>query len=193
MNSNLATQGYDPAKLLADELAGKYPDARGRFGPFGGRYIPETLIAAFEKLEAGIKQHLHAPDFQAELARELKSWVGPADGAHLRVETLARLGGRGVAQARRPRAHRRAQDQQRTGAGHAREAARRHAHRRGNRRRTARRRHRRGLRSRRPAVHGVHGRRGHGAPGAERGPHEVARHHRGAGHQRRPDVARRDR
>jgi tryptophan synthase beta chain len=76
MNSNLATQGYDPAQLLADELAGKYPDARGRFGPFGGRYIPETLIAAFEKLEAGIKRHLHAPDFQAELARELKSWVG---------------------------------------------------------------------------------------------------------------------
>ena len=67
---------YDPAQLLADELAGKYPDARGRFGPFGGRYIPETLTAAFEKLEAGIRQHLHAPDFQAELAGELKSWVG---------------------------------------------------------------------------------------------------------------------
>ena len=66
----------DPAQLLADELAGKYPDARGRFGPFGGRYIPETLTAAFEKLEAGMKQHLHAPDFQAELAAELKSWVG---------------------------------------------------------------------------------------------------------------------
>ena len=38
------------AQLLADELAGKFPDARGRFGPFGGRYIPETLIAAFENL-----------------------------------------------------------------------------------------------------------------------------------------------
>jgi len=60
--------GFDPAQLLADELAGKYPDARGRFGPFGGRYIPETLVAAFEKLEAAIKQHLHAKDFQDELA-----------------------------------------------------------------------------------------------------------------------------
>ena len=66
----------DAAKLLADELAGKFPDERGRFGPFGGRYIPETLHAAFEKLEAAVKQHLHAPDFQAELAAELKSWVG---------------------------------------------------------------------------------------------------------------------
>ena len=66
----------DAAQLLADELAGKFPDERGRFGPFGGRYIPETLHAAFEKLEAAVKQHLHAPDFQAELAAELKSWVG---------------------------------------------------------------------------------------------------------------------
>ena len=64
------------ARLLADELAGKFPDARGRFGPFGGRYIPETLHAAFENLEAAVRQHLHAADFQAELAGELKSWVG---------------------------------------------------------------------------------------------------------------------
>jgi tryptophan synthase beta chain len=66
----------EQAKLLADELAGKFPDARGRFGPFGGRYIPETLHAAFEKLEAAVKQHLHAPDYQQELAKELASWVG---------------------------------------------------------------------------------------------------------------------
>jgi tryptophan synthase beta chain len=64
------------AKLLADEIAGKFPDERGRFGPFGGRYIPETLSAAFDRLEAAVKQHLHAQDFQAELAAELKNWVG---------------------------------------------------------------------------------------------------------------------
>jgi len=75
MNANIR-ESYDPAQLLADEIAGRYPDARGRFGPFGGRYIPETLVAAFEKLEAAVKQHLHAPDFQAELAAELKTWVG---------------------------------------------------------------------------------------------------------------------
>jgi tryptophan synthase beta chain len=66
----------NPAQLLADELAGKFPDARGRFGPFGGRYVPETLYAAFERLDAGLKQHLHSAEFQAELAAELKSWVG---------------------------------------------------------------------------------------------------------------------
>jgi tryptophan synthase beta chain len=66
----------DAAQLLADELAGRFPDSHGRFGPFGGRYVPETLYAAFEKLEAAVRQHLHSPDFQAELAAELASWVG---------------------------------------------------------------------------------------------------------------------
>ena len=72
----MSVETIDRAQLLADELAGKFPDARGRFGPFGGRYIPETLHAAFEKLEAAVRQHLHARDFQQELAAELKSWVG---------------------------------------------------------------------------------------------------------------------
>ncbi|MEO8019185.1 MAG: tryptophan synthase subunit beta [Pseudomonadota bacterium] len=73
---NPTAASHDPAQLLADELAGKYPDARGRFGPFGGRYVPETLFAAFEKLEAGMKKHLHSAEFQEELTRELRTWVG---------------------------------------------------------------------------------------------------------------------
>jgi len=64
------------AGLLADVLAGKLPDARGRFGPFGGRYVPETLIAALERLERGVREQLHASDFQAEFNAQLTSWVG---------------------------------------------------------------------------------------------------------------------
>ncbi len=63
-------------RLLADEIAGKFPDARGRFGPYGGRYVPETLIPALDRLEAGIHEHLHRADFQAQLGAELRSWVG---------------------------------------------------------------------------------------------------------------------
>jgi tryptophan synthase beta chain len=66
----------DTQHLLADELAGRFPDSRGRFGPFGGRYVPETLIPALETLERGIREHLHSADFQAEFTRELKTWVG---------------------------------------------------------------------------------------------------------------------
>jgi len=66
----------DAPRVLAELIAGKYPDARGRFGPFGGRYVPETLIPALERLEGGVREHLHARDFQDELKRELATWVG---------------------------------------------------------------------------------------------------------------------
>lgn len=66
----------DTARLLADEIAGKFPDARGRFGPYGGRYVPETLIPALDRLEAGIKQYLYSADFQQEMTQELATWVG---------------------------------------------------------------------------------------------------------------------
>ena len=62
--------------LLERELRGELPDERGRFGPFGGRYVPETLVPAFERLEAGVHDHLHEPSFQAEYRRELREWVG---------------------------------------------------------------------------------------------------------------------
>src|SRR5579872_552762 len=66
----------DGESLLAASIAGQFPDRQGRFGPFGGRYVPETLIPALERLEAGIREHLHAKDFQAELGQQLRSWVG---------------------------------------------------------------------------------------------------------------------
>jgi len=66
----------DAPRVLAELIAGKFPDARGRFGPFGGRYVPETLIPALERLEGGVREHLAARDFQEELNRELATWVG---------------------------------------------------------------------------------------------------------------------
>ena len=64
------------ASLLADLLAGKFPDERGRFGPFGGRYVPETLVPALERLARGVREHLHERDFEGELAAQLRDWVG---------------------------------------------------------------------------------------------------------------------
>jgi tryptophan synthase beta chain len=52
------------------------PDAKGRFGAFGGRYVPETLVPALDRLQAGIDRYLHQADFQTEFKQELKSWVG---------------------------------------------------------------------------------------------------------------------
>ena len=57
-------------------LAGRFPDEHGRYGPFGGRYVPETLIPAHERLEAGARRWLGDADFQRELQRELREWAG---------------------------------------------------------------------------------------------------------------------
>ena len=63
-------------ELLSGLIERRLPDRHGRFGPFGGRYAPETLIPALEKLESGIAQFLHADEFTAELNAELGQWVG---------------------------------------------------------------------------------------------------------------------
>jgi tryptophan synthase beta chain len=73
------TSEYSEAEkeqLLQAAMAGRFPDERGRFGPFGGRYVPETLIPALERLAQGVREHLRSSEFQEALGRELKSWVG---------------------------------------------------------------------------------------------------------------------
>ncbi|HEX4648906.1 MAG TPA: tryptophan synthase subunit beta [Steroidobacteraceae bacterium] len=74
--TSTATAPADAARLLADLIAGKFPDERGRFGPFGGRYVPETLWAALERLERGVREQLPSRGFQEELAAQLRTWVG---------------------------------------------------------------------------------------------------------------------
>ena len=52
------------------------PDARGYFGPYGGRYVPETLVAPIETLEAEYLSARQDPAFAAELMRLLTQYVG---------------------------------------------------------------------------------------------------------------------
>ena len=66
----------DKETWLQAELSDAYPDARGRFGPFGGRYVPETLVPALDRLEAGVQRYLRDPDFLAEFHAELRDWIG---------------------------------------------------------------------------------------------------------------------
>jgi tryptophan synthase beta chain len=54
------------------------PDRLGRFGRFGGRYVPETLMPALQELEEAHQKYLHEPSFQAELNYLLKDFVGRA-------------------------------------------------------------------------------------------------------------------
>ncbi len=52
------------------------PDARGYFGAFGGRFVPETLVEPVEELERAYRAARDDPGFQAELSRLLKDYVG---------------------------------------------------------------------------------------------------------------------
>lgn len=52
------------------------PDALGRFGRFGGKYVPETLMPALAELEAAFYQYRSEPAFQEELAGLMRDYVG---------------------------------------------------------------------------------------------------------------------
>ena len=52
------------------------PDARGRFGRFGGQYVPETLVPALRQLETAAAAAWNDADFRAELHHLLSSYVG---------------------------------------------------------------------------------------------------------------------
>lgn len=75
-SSDNQTVRAENAALLKALLAGKLPDEHGRFGPFGGRYVPETLMPAIERLNEGIERVFDTADFQSTLQQELSGWVG---------------------------------------------------------------------------------------------------------------------
>ncbi len=57
-------------------MAGVSTGRVGRFGPYGGRYVPETLIAALDDLTAVYEQAVSDPEFERELSQLLYSYVG---------------------------------------------------------------------------------------------------------------------
>ena len=74
MNAEDSTM--DPNSALQALLDGHYPDARGRFGEYGGRFVPETLVPAILRLEQGARQALSDPEFRQALGAELRDFVG---------------------------------------------------------------------------------------------------------------------
>jgi len=67
-----------PARGVAVELAppGPEPEGLGRFGEYGGRYVPETLVPALEQLEAEFRTAWRDPAYRAEYAGLLTTYAG---------------------------------------------------------------------------------------------------------------------
>ncbi|MGI0493020.1 tryptophan synthase subunit beta [Alkalinema pantanalense CENA528] len=74
------------------------PDSLGRFGKFGGKYVPETLMPALFELEEAYRRYSQDADFQAQLEQLLKDYVGrpsPLYFAERLTEHYARPDGSG--------------------------------------------------------------------------------------------------
>ncbi len=70
-----------------------YPDARGRFGEFGGRYVPETLMPLVLELDAAYAEAKADPEFQAELSGYLTHYVGRPSPLYFAERLTDYLGG----------------------------------------------------------------------------------------------------
>ncbi len=69
------------------------PDAQGHFGPYGGRYVPETLMHPLQELEAEYFRAQHDPEFQRELSYYLTEFVGRPTPLYFAERLTQELGG----------------------------------------------------------------------------------------------------
>lgn len=69
------------------------PNKKGRFGIYGGRYVPETLMPALDELERAYQAARRDSEFKKELAEGLKSYVGRPTPLYFAKRLSERLGG----------------------------------------------------------------------------------------------------
>ncbi len=77
---------------MKENLFADLPDADGRFGVYGGRFVAETLMSALAELEALYRRLAADPDFQRELDRDLAHYVGRPSPLY-EAERLSRRAG----------------------------------------------------------------------------------------------------
>lgn len=65
-----------PNSTATEFAASQRPDKLGRFGKFGGKYVPETLMPALSELETAFYQYRNDSDFQTELGGLMRDYVG---------------------------------------------------------------------------------------------------------------------
>jgi tryptophan synthase beta chain len=71
----------------------QYPDAGGHFGPYGGRFVPETLMAPLEELEQAYLDAQRDPAFRAELDELLRNYAGRPTPLYEAKRLSEQLGG----------------------------------------------------------------------------------------------------
>ncbi len=69
------------------------PDDRGHFGPYGGRFVPEALIAALDELDAHYRKAMADPEFTGEFERMLREYAGTPSLLYDATHLSAHIGG----------------------------------------------------------------------------------------------------
>jgi tryptophan synthase beta chain len=95
----------DPVVEGAPRLSSSVPDARGRFGQFGGKYAPETLMPALDELEAAYDEARRDPKFQDILDRLARDYVGRPTPLYFARNLTERAGGAAIYLKREDLAH----------------------------------------------------------------------------------------
>ena len=88
----------DPARVKLKAMdssvaSEQLPDAAGRFGPYGGRYVPETLVHPLRELEEEYFRAQQDPEFQRELDYYLREFVGRPTPLYYAQRLTDELGG----------------------------------------------------------------------------------------------------
>jgi tryptophan synthase beta chain len=80
-------------KIMSAVVEFNLPDAQGHFGPYGGRYVPETLMHPLQELEEEYFRAQHDPEFQRELSYYLTEFVGRPTPLYFAERLTKELGG----------------------------------------------------------------------------------------------------
>nr|VFK67853.1 MAG: tryptophan synthase, beta chain [Candidatus Kentron sp. UNK]VFK71204.1 MAG: tryptophan synthase, beta chain [Candidatus Kentron sp. UNK] len=87
--SRIRTHPAEPPIMTSNAL----PDQNGRFGPYGGKFVAETLMGPIEELRAAYEHYLQDTCFLAELDADLAHYVGRPSPLYLAERWSRHLGG----------------------------------------------------------------------------------------------------
>ena len=76
-----------------ERIIGRFPDANGHFGSYGGRFVAETLMGPVEELRQAYERYREDPEFLAEFHHDLRTYVGRPSPLYLAARLSDRLGG----------------------------------------------------------------------------------------------------
>mgnify|MGYP005854196805 CR=1 FL=1 len=91
MSNEMVDDAIDPGMVSFEDY--NFPDERGHFGHFGGRFVAETLTHALDELDRTYRELAADPAFQAELDKDLADYVGRPSPLYLAERMTRELGG----------------------------------------------------------------------------------------------------